>query len=368
MKTQTAIQLPIEIEKLDAKSGQLIYLPQNGLTPYFEHIKAQVTGEVPELATKKGRDRVASLSAQVSRSKTAVEKPGREYLKLLKAQPKLVEAQLKEFVDNCDALRDEVRKPLTDWEAAKKLHTEMLEQKVAFFETATKQTQFELTEIDPANFDEQREYVNDVISEIKETVIDDSFEELKDKAGAAKLFALESLDLLLVKINQAETDLIAFKAQQAKEQEEREARIASEAAAQAKADAEAAAQAKIDKANQDALQAKLDVEAANQREAKAAEAAKQREIAAEAAAKQRELQAVENERLRKQQEEFEAAQVAQQAADEAKAKSENIEYKRTVNRKAVAQLMEQLNIGELLAIEIVKAAARGELYPLMMDY
>lgn len=365
----TAIQLPIEIEKLDAKSGQLIYLPQDGLTPYFEHIKAQVIGEVPELTTKKGRDRVASLSAQVSRSKTAVEKPGREYLKLLKAQPKLVEAQLKTFVDNCDALRDEVRKPLTEWEAAKKLHTEKLEQRVAFFETAARNVQFELSEvIDAAAFDEQREYVNDVIGEVKETVIDDSFEELKDKAGAAKLFALESLDALLAKINQAETDLIAFKAQQAKEQADREARIAAAAAAQAKADAEAAAQAEIDKANKAAADAIAETEAAKQREAQAAEAAKQREIAAEAAAKQREAQAIETERLRKQQEEFEANQVAQQAADEAKAKSENIEYKRTVNRKAVAQLVEQLNIGELLAVEIVRAAARGELYPLTMDY
>ena len=342
----TAIQLPIEIEKLDAQSGQLIYLPQDGLTPYFEHIKAQVVGEVPDLTTKKGRDRVASLSAQVSRSKTAVENPGREYLKLLKAQPKLVEQQLKAFVDNCDALRDEVRKPLTEWEAAKKLHTEKLEQRVAFFETAAKQTQFELSEMDAAAFDEQREYVNEVIEEIKATIIDDSFEELKDKAGAAKLFALESLDALLVKINQAEADLAEYKAQQAKEQAEREARIAAEAAAKAKADAEAAAQAEIDKANKAAADAIAEADAAKQREAQEAQ--------------RREQQAA----FEKQQADI----AAKKAADEAKAKAENIEYQRTVNRQAVAQLMEKLNIGELLAIEIVKAAARGELYPLTMDY
>jgi len=342
----TAIQLPIEIEKLDAQSGQLIYLPQNGLTPYFEHIKAQVIGEVPDLTTKKGRDRVASLSAQVSRSKTAVEKPGREYLKLLKAQPKIVELQLKTFVDNCDALRDEVRQPLTEWEAAKKLHTEMLEQKVAFFETAARNAQFELNQMDQANFSEHREYVNEVIEEIKASAIDDSFEELKDKAGAAKLFALESLDGLLVKIDLAEAELISFKEQQAKEQAEREARIAAEAAAKAKADAEAAAQAEIDKANKAAADAIAEAEAAKQREA---HSAKKREEMAE---------------FEKQQ----AEAAAQQAADEAKAKSENIEYQRTVNRKAVTQLMEKLNLGELQAIEIVKAAARGELYPLTMDY
>jgi hypothetical protein len=36
----------------------------------------QAVNEVPDLTTKKGRDRVASLAAQVSRSKTAIESRG----------------------------------------------------------------------------------------------------------------------------------------------------------------------------------------------------------------------------------------------------------------------------------------------------
>lgn len=73
--------------------------------------------EVPDLTTKKGRDRVASLAAQVSRSKTAIEKPGREYLKRLKEAVRPAEAEIKRFVDACDELRDATRKPLTEWEA-----------------------------------------------------------------------------------------------------------------------------------------------------------------------------------------------------------------------------------------------------------
>lgn len=87
----------------------------NGLDTYLEQIR-QAVNEVPDLSTKKGRDRVASLAAQVSRSKTAIEKPGREYLKHLKEQPKIVEAELRRFVTECDNLRDATRKPLTDWE------------------------------------------------------------------------------------------------------------------------------------------------------------------------------------------------------------------------------------------------------------
>lgn len=88
----------------------------NGLDAYLEQIKQSVN-EVPDLSTKKGRDRIASLAAQVSRSKTAIEKPGREYLKHLKEQPKIVEAELRRFVTECDNLRDATRKPLTEWEA-----------------------------------------------------------------------------------------------------------------------------------------------------------------------------------------------------------------------------------------------------------
>ncbi|MCW4547406.1 hypothetical protein [Klebsiella oxytoca] len=87
-----------------------------GLDDYLEQIR-QAVNEVPDLTTKKGRDRVASLAAQVSRSKTAIEKPGREYLKRLKEAVRPAEAEIKRFVDACDELRDATRKPLTEWEA-----------------------------------------------------------------------------------------------------------------------------------------------------------------------------------------------------------------------------------------------------------
>lgn len=88
---------------------------ENGLEKFLDQIRLQVN-EVPDLSTAKGRARVASLAAQVSRSKTAIEKPGREFLKRLKEQPKIVETELRRFIIECDTLRDEVRRPLTEWE------------------------------------------------------------------------------------------------------------------------------------------------------------------------------------------------------------------------------------------------------------
>ncbi len=89
---------------------------ENGLTKFLDQIRQSVN-EVPDLSTAKGRARVASLAAQVSRSKTAVEKPGRDYLRKLKEAVKPAENELRRFVTECDTLRDEVRRPLTEWEA-----------------------------------------------------------------------------------------------------------------------------------------------------------------------------------------------------------------------------------------------------------
>src|SRR5690606_23592060 len=107
----------IPLEEISADKAPAIY-GANILDRYVEVARAEVIGEVPDLTTRKGRERIASLAAQVARSKTAVEKPGREYLKRIKELPKAVEAELREFVQQMDALRDEVRQPLNDWQAA----------------------------------------------------------------------------------------------------------------------------------------------------------------------------------------------------------------------------------------------------------
>lgn len=74
----------LTVIEIKPEQAPALYIP-NGLDAYLEHIKASVN-EAPDLNTKKGRDRVASLAAQVSRSKTAVEKPA---VSILSASKKL---------------------------------------------------------------------------------------------------------------------------------------------------------------------------------------------------------------------------------------------------------------------------------------
>lgn len=105
----------LTVIEIKPEQAPVLYVA-GGLDAYLEQIR-QAVNEVPDLSTKKGRDRVASLAAQVSRSKTAIEKPGREYLKRLKEAVRPAEAEIKRFVDACDELRDATRRPLTAWEA-----------------------------------------------------------------------------------------------------------------------------------------------------------------------------------------------------------------------------------------------------------
>lgn len=111
--TGTAI---VKIEDITPDNAPAIF-GHNSLSRFVDMVRAEVVGEVPDLTTDKGRKRIASLAAQVARSKTALDGTGRAYLKKLKEMPKGIEAELRDFITAMDALRDEVRKPLNEWEA-----------------------------------------------------------------------------------------------------------------------------------------------------------------------------------------------------------------------------------------------------------
>ena len=98
---------------------QLLF--QNGGTAIdalIERIEIEVRSHVADLTTKKGRDEIASLAFKVSKSKTALDAAGKALTETQKAEIKVVDDARKEIRDRFDALRDEARKPLTDWEIA----------------------------------------------------------------------------------------------------------------------------------------------------------------------------------------------------------------------------------------------------------
>lgn len=183
--------------------GPKLYTNPGSLEPYLEHIRASVN-EVPDLTTKKGRDRIASLAASVSRSKTAVEKPGRAFLKHLKESVKPVETNLRSFVNGCDQLRDDVRKPLTDWEEEQKARAQRLQAMVDEFGDQVQSMRQTLLSID---VHEREAFIDEIIAEVQETPVDESFEDFQEAGQQAKDAALrdlrQSLEVAIIESDKA---------------------------------------------------------------------------------------------------------------------------------------------------------------------
>ncbi|MHA3612692.1 hypothetical protein [Yersinia enterocolitica] len=282
----------------------------NGLDQYLDQIR-QAVNEVPDVTTAKGRARIASLAASASRSKTAIEKPGREYLRHLKEQPKIIEAELRRFVIECDEIRDETRRPLTEWEAEQ----DRLKQEAE----AKKKAEQLAAEIEVAH--EMALLMNDAF----------------DRDAKAKAEEVERL-------RKAHEEFIA---QQAAEKARREAEE------KAKRDIEAAEQRERDAklAQERAEQTAKDAAAKAERDAKElaerVEREKQEAIAAEKLKAQQEAERVQREARQK-----EDARLAEEkrVADEAAARAANEAHRKTVGTAVVNGLIEHAGLTREQAI------------------
>lgn len=310
---------------------------ENGLDKFLEQIREGVN-EVPDLSTAKGRARIASLAAQVSRSKTAVEKPGRDYLKRLKEQPKVVEAELRRFVTECDQMRDEVRRPLTEWEDAEKARTEALQQRLANLRSLA-------DVIDAAGNYLPSTEIQARIQEAKSVVLNDSWQERTAEAGVAKDSTIQQLEASLsVALNReheaAELERLRKEIEE-KARIDREENIRREAAETAKRDAEEKAQAEIDAAARREAEARDAVARAEREKIEAQQKAERETKAAAEKAEREKNDAIAAERRR--QEELEATCLAEQKriAEEEARRAADKEHRRTINRQVIADLVTQ---------------------------
>ncbi|WP_106731443.1 hypothetical protein [Klebsiella pneumoniae] len=336
---------------------------ENGLDSFLEKIRAGVN-EVPDLSTAKGRARIASLSAQVSRSKTAVEKPGRDYLKRLKEQPKVVEAELRRFVTECDQLRDEVRRPLTEWEDAEKARTEALQQRLVDLRALA-------DVIDAAGNYLPSTDIHERIQEAKSVVLDDSWQERATEAGVAKDSTIQQLEASLVIAQKreheaAELDRLRKEAEE-KARIEREENIRREAAEQAKRDAEAKAQAEIDAAARRESEARAATERAEREKIEAQQKAEREAKAAAEKAKQEKNAAIAAERRRQEEAESERLAEQKRIAEEEARRAADKEHRRSINRQAIADLIES-GLTQEMAEKALIAIASGKVSAVSIKY
>ena len=278
--------------------------------PNLDELLAKIRQEtatiVPDVSTAGGRKEIASLAYKVARSKTTIDDAGKSLVEDWKNQAKTVDAARKKARDYLDALRDEVRKPLDDWEAEQK----RIEQEAAAKAEAERVAAAEAARVEL----ERRE---------------------------AEIAAREAA---IAEKEKAEADRLAAERAE-RERAEREERIRAEASAKAERDAAEA----IARAARDAEQAK---------EAARLAAEKAQREAQEAAAKA-ERDKAEAVRQAEERAAREAARVeAERAAEAARIKAED--EKRAANKRHCAA------INNAVLADLVKAGCSEETAKLLV--
>ena len=350
----------------------------NKIEELLDAITAEVRSEVGDPSSEKGRAQIKSLAHKVAKSKTAIDSLGKDLVADWKTKSKEVDAIRKGARERLDALKEEVRQPVTDWENAE-------EHRVSAIKERIDEIQNLACEFDPAGQPFSLEGLSQSLAQLTSCDIDESFQELRAIAQKTKDDVLASLknSIEVAERIKAEADeLERLRKEEEARQEterkrlvaEREAKIAKEAAETAKRIAEEKAAAELaeekrkaeDKAAREKQEAERELQIAREDQVRAekaladAEEKRLREIAEQKKAETDRENAVKAERDRIKQESIEAAR-------EAKMREENKEHRRKINKAAKEALIAG-GVNELSAELAIKLIAKGSVPNVSIRY
>jgi len=357
-------------EVIEKESTELVTLPayenalqvfttEEALDRLYAEVEAKVAGVVYDMTTKKGRDQCASDAYKVARSKQAVEKLGAKLSAEYKEIPKKIDASRRRIKERFDALQEQIRRPLNEWEAAEQERVAKHKHELVMLESFSN-----CGDLDAAMIRANLEHIESL-------TIDESWEEFEAEAHRAKSKTLEVMRAALAareKYEAEQAELARLRAEaEARAQKEREEQIAREAEERARREAEAKAQAEREEAARREAQARADAERAEREKQEAIERQKQAEARAEAerlAAEQRAKEAAEAarraeiERQRREKEEAEAEQRRREA---------DREHRAAINRTALQAFIEG-GMPEDCAKQAVTLIAKGAIPAVTINY
>ncbi len=344
-----------ELQVIDQNVIVAAFAKRGGTDELFEHIAQEVRSHVPDVTSKKGRDAIGSLAMKVSKSKTLIEKCGKELVAEQKAQIKLIDDDRIAIVKKFDQLRDEILAPRNAWEQAEADRLAKHNQFIASIIVMSATEQYE---------NRGSEYIKQMLANIEEIVIDSSLEEFEQEAKLAKFETLEKLRTALAarekyEAEQAELERLR-KEQLEREQRERDERIAKEAADKARIEAEAKALAEKQRFEREQKE-QAELAERKQREAAEREARLQAE---KEAAELRAQQAAVMERQRIEREQAAKAEADRKAEE---ARLANVEHMRSINNEILNKLCE-IGLDEDQAKAVITAIARNQIPNVSIKY
>lgn len=334
-----------ELQVLEQNVIVAAFAKRGGTDELYERIAQEVRSHVPDVSTKKGRDAIGSLALKISKSKTLIEKCGKELVAEQKAQIKVIDDDRISVVKKFDLLRDEILAPREAWEQAEK-------DRIAKHEESILSINFYKTAV---NADKDSVWLKGVIRNVEEIVIDSSFEEFEEQAKIAKYETLEFLRTTLAAREKYETEQAELerlrKAEQERLQREHEERIAHEAAEKARLEAERKAKEEADREERE----KQEAIAKAEREKREAAEREARLVAEKEAAELRAQHAAEAERKR-----IEAEQAAKLEAERKaeEARQANQAHRKKICNEALKGLLD-LGVDEAKGKEILQAINKG---------
>ncbi|EMQ2223286.1 hypothetical protein ACOKA8_001703 [Citrobacter freundii] len=316
---------------IEKSSAMAVFTNNEQLDPIIEKIEKEARSLVPDVSTKKGRDAIASMAHKVARSKTYIDNAGKDLVAELKALPKQIDESRRIARERLDALKDEVRRPLTEWEA---------EQERIAAEKAAEEERLRIEAEEKA-----------------------ALEALKKQIEADHEMALLMNDAF-------DRELAEKKAEEERQRIAHEEELKRQAAEQAKREAEEKAAAELaaaKKREEDAIAARAQAELLAKQERERAEYA----AAAAAARAEREKQEAieaekrkaqeESDRIKREAEAKEAARLAEEKriADEKAKREADVKHRKTVGTEIVNALTANTSISRDQAIEVLKALMDG---------
>lgn len=234
-----------------------------GLDDLLGKITEEAKSIIPDLTTKKGRDEIASMAHKVAKSKTYLDGLRKDLVFEWKTKAKAVDAEGKKMRDTLDALKAEVRQPLTEWEDDEKFRVEAHERHIG-----------EITETGISALNNWIDEELPAMLKHVESYRVESFEEFAPVASGAKDRAIAQIKEAITKretYDKEQAELENLRAEAAeREQKDREEKLRLEGEERAKIEAEKEKEretiaalereANIEKQRQDAIQAKEEAE------------------------------------------------------------------------------------------------------------
>ncbi|MDM7389884.1 hypothetical protein [Klebsiella pneumoniae] len=330
----------MELVVIEKKNAMAVFTNNDQLDPLIEAIEKEARSLVPDVTTKKGRDAIASMAHKVARSKTYIDNAGKDLVAELKALPKQIDESRRVVRERLDALKDEVRRPLTEWEA---------EQERIKAEEAMNAMHAEALVMNE-NIDLQRAIQYEADHEMA-LLMNDAF----DREQAEKKA-------------EAERQRIAREEEIKRQAEEKAKREAAEKA-QREIDAAAAREREAILAKERAERERIEAQQRADREQREAAERAEREKQAAVEAERRKAQE-EADRIRREAEQREQARLAEEKrkADEQARREADVKHRKFVGTEIVKALLANTSLTRDQAIEVLTAIKDGNIPHTSISY